>query len=34
MTYRTPTSLRSAALALGVTVLLAGCAGPNPRDPY
>ncbi|WP_332853863.1 MlaA family lipoprotein [Duganella sp. S19_KUP01_CR8] len=34
MTYRTPKSLRSAALALGVTVLLAGCAGPNPRDPY
>jgi phospholipid-binding lipoprotein MlaA len=26
--------LRQAALALGVTVLLAGCAGPNPRDPY
>jgi phospholipid-binding lipoprotein MlaA len=21
-------------LALGVTVLLSGCAGPNPRDPY
>lgn len=23
-----------AALALGLTLLLAGCAGPNPRDPY
>jgi phospholipid-binding lipoprotein MlaA len=34
MMRRTPKSLRSAALALGVTVLLAGCAGPNPRDPY
>jgi phospholipid-binding lipoprotein MlaA len=34
MMRRTPQSLRSAALALGVTVLLAGCAGPNPRDPY
>lgn len=28
------TKLRHAALALGVTVMLAGCAGPNPRDPY
>ncbi|MFA9217044.1 MAG: VacJ family lipoprotein [Sphingomonadaceae bacterium] len=26
--------LRPAALALGLTVLLSGCAGPNPRDPY
>jgi phospholipid-binding lipoprotein MlaA len=26
--------LRSAVLALGVTALLSGCAGPNPRDPY
>ena len=34
MMHRTPKSLRRAALALGVTVLLAGCAGPNPRDPY
>ncbi|MYM93837.1 MlaA family lipoprotein [Duganella vulcania] len=34
MTQRTAKHLRSAALALGVTVLLAGCAGPNPRDPY
>ena len=34
MTHRTSKHLRSAALALGVTVLLAGCAGPNPRDPY
>jgi phospholipid-binding lipoprotein MlaA len=34
MTHRTPKSLRGAALALGVSVLLAGCAGPNPRDPY
>jgi phospholipid-binding lipoprotein MlaA len=34
MMHRTPKSLRGAALALGVTVLLAGCAGPNPRDPY
>ncbi|MQA22750.1 MlaA family lipoprotein [Rugamonas rivuli] len=34
MTHRTPQHLRRAALALGVTVLLAGCAGPNPRDPY
>ena len=34
MMHRTPQSLRGAALALGVTVLLAGCAGPNPRDPY
>jgi len=23
-----------AATALGLTLLLAGCAGPNPRDPY
>src|SRR5574343_254838 len=23
-----------AAIALGLTLLLAGCAGPNPRDPY
>lgn len=28
------TPFRRAALALGVTVMLAGCAGPNPRDPY
>ncbi|MHA4868562.1 MlaA family lipoprotein [Duganella sp. PWIR1] len=29
------TVFRQAALALGVTVMLAGCAtGPNPRDPY
>jgi phospholipid-binding lipoprotein MlaA len=28
------TKFRQAALALGVTVMLAGCAGPNPRDPY
>jgi len=28
------TSLRTAALVLGTAVLLAGCAGPNPRDPY
>ncbi|MYM22775.1 VacJ family lipoprotein [Duganella sp. FT135W] len=28
------TKLRQTALALGVTALLAGCAGPNPRDPY
>lgn len=29
-------SLRTAALVvgLGTTVMLAGCAGPNPRDPY
>ncbi|MRW90310.1 VacJ family lipoprotein [Duganella sp. FT80W] len=26
--------LSRAALALGVTAVLAGCAGPNPRDPY
>lgn len=25
---------RQAALTVGVTALLAGCAGPNPRDPY
>jgi phospholipid-binding lipoprotein MlaA len=31
---RTVKQFRQAALALGVTVLLAGCAGPNPRDPY
>jgi phospholipid-binding lipoprotein MlaA len=31
---RTATHFRQAALALGVTVMLAGCAGPNPRDPY
>jgi len=30
MSYRTS----KLALALGVTALLAGCAGPNPRDPY
>jgi len=30
----TPKHLRQAALALGVTLMLAGCAGPNPRDPY
>lgn len=29
-----PSKLRGAALALGVTVLLSGCAGPNPRDPF
>ncbi len=34
MTTRTPKHLRKAALALGVTLMLAGCAGPNPRDPY
>jgi len=34
MTIRTPQYFRSAALALGVTLMLAGCAGPNPRDPY
>ena len=34
MTQRSSKHIRSAALALGVTVLLAGCAGPNPRDPY
>jgi phospholipid-binding lipoprotein MlaA len=28
------TKFRQAALALGVAVMLAGCAGPNPRDPY
>ena len=27
-------TLGKAALALGLTALLAGCAGPNPRDPY
>ncbi|SHM93937.1 phospholipid-binding lipoprotein MlaA [Duganella sacchari] len=31
---RTAKPLRQAALALGVTMMLAGCAGPNPRDPY
>ncbi|TFW21956.1 MlaA family lipoprotein [Duganella callida] len=31
---RTLKHLRQAALALGVTAMLAGCAGPNPRDPY
>ena len=31
---RTVKQFRQAALALGVTVLVAGCAGPNPRDPY
>ncbi|MBV7538133.1 VacJ family lipoprotein [Duganella sp. sic0402] len=31
---RTTKAFRQAALALGVTVMLAGCAGPNPRDPY
>lgn len=30
----TPKHLRQAALALGATLMLAGCAGPNPRDPY
>ena len=30
----TPKHFRQAALALGVTLMLAGCAGPNPRDPY
>jgi len=30
----TPKHLRQAALALGAALLLAGCAGPNPRDPY
>lgn len=25
---------RKAALTVGLTALLAGCAGPNPRDPY
>jgi phospholipid-binding lipoprotein MlaA len=34
MMHRTPKHLRGAMLALGVTVLLSGCAGPNPRDPY
>nr|WP_315399943.1 VacJ family lipoprotein [uncultured Duganella sp.] len=29
-----PKHFRHAALALGVTLMLAGCAGPNPRDPY
>lgn len=33
MSERT-TSWHKAALALGMTALLAGCAGPNPRDPY
>ncbi|TYQ05744.1 UNVERIFIED_ORG: phospholipid-binding lipoprotein MlaA [Zoogloea ramigera] len=28
------TSLRTAALVLGTAMMLAGCAGPNPRDPY
>ena len=32
--HSTPKHIRSAALALGVTLMLAGCAGPNPRDPY
>ena len=31
---RSTQAFRRAALALGVTVMLAGCAGPNPRDPY
>lgn len=26
--------VRSLTLALGAAVLLSGCAGPNPRDPY
>nr|WP_315216035.1 VacJ family lipoprotein [uncultured Duganella sp.] len=30
----TPKHFRQAALALGATLMLAGCAGPNPRDPY
>ena len=34
MTQATPKHLRKAALALGLTMMLAGCAGPNPRDPY
>jgi phospholipid-binding lipoprotein MlaA len=34
MSPRTSWKFRSAALALGATVLLSGCAGPNPRDPY
>src|SRR5471032_1743419 len=34
MTRPTSKHFRSAALALGITVLLGGCAGPNPRDPY
>src|SRR5471032_3070838 len=34
MTYPISTHFRGVALALGVTVLLSGCAGPNPRDPY
>jgi phospholipid-binding lipoprotein MlaA len=34
MSLTTKLSARRAALALGVTLLLAGCAGPNPRDPY
>jgi len=34
MSLTTKFSARSAALALGVSILLAGCAGPNPRDPY
>ena len=29
-----PSTLGKAALAAGLTALLAGCAGPNPRDPY
>jgi len=33
MSKRTST-LGKAALAAGLTALLAGCAGPNPRDPY
>jgi phospholipid-binding lipoprotein MlaA len=34
MSPRTSHKVRQAALALGVAALLAGCAGPNPRDPY
>ncbi len=34
MSPRTAMKVRHAALALGVAALLAGCAGPNPRDPY
>jgi phospholipid-binding lipoprotein MlaA len=34
MMQATPKHLRWAALALPLTVMLAGCAGPNPRDPY
>ena len=30
----TSRQFRHAALALGLTALLSGCAGPNPRDPY